>query len=51
MIDITDNIKTVMKYPSMKEVTNMNLKDTGEMFKIITRCIETVYEGKDNRRL
>ena len=46
MIDITDNIKTVMKYPSMKEVTNMNLKDTGEMFKIIPRCIETVYEGE-----
>ena len=46
VIDITDNIKTVMKYPSMKEVTNMNLKDTGEMFKIIPRCIETVYEGE-----
>ena len=37
VIDITDNIKTVMKYPSMKEVTNMNLKDSGEMFKIIPR--------------
>mgnify|MGYP001439990754 CR=1 FL=1 len=46
VIEITDSIKTVMKYPSMKEISSLNLKNTQEMFKIIPRCIKTVYDGE-----
>lgn len=46
VIDINDTIKVVMKYPTLKDVTNLDTNNTEELFKVIPKCIKSVYEGE-----
>jgi hypothetical protein len=46
IININDTIKIIMKYPTLKDVTNLDTKKTEELFKVIPKCIKSVYEGE-----
>ena len=46
VIDINDTIKMIMKYPTLKDITNLDTKKTEELFKVIPKCIKSVYEGE-----
>lgn len=46
VIDINDTIKIIMKYPTLKDVTNLDTNNTEELFKVIPKCIKSVYEGE-----
>ena len=46
IININDTIKIVMKYPTLKDLTNLDTKKTEELFKVIPKCIKSVYEGE-----
>ena len=46
LIDINDTIKMIMKYPTLKDITNLDTKKTEELFKVIPKCIKSVYEGE-----
>ena len=35
-----------MKYPTLKDVANVNTQNTAELFKVIPKCIKSVYEGE-----
>ena len=35
-----------MKYPTLKDVTNLDTNNTEELFKVIPKCIKSVYEGE-----
>ena len=44
IIEVTDNVKMVMKYPQLSDMQDM--KDTTEnMFKLINKCILEVHDG------
>ena len=36
----------IMKYPTLKDITNLDTKKTEELFKVIPKCIKSVYEGE-----
>ena len=46
IIDVNDTIKIVMKYPTLKEITSIDTQKTEELFKVIPKCIKSVYEGE-----
>ena len=46
VVEITDEIKLVLKYPTMNMVSKLNLNDPKELFKVIPKMIESVYEGE-----
>ena len=46
VIVVNDTIKIVMKYPTLKDVANVNTQNTAELFKVIPKCIKSVYEGE-----
>ena len=46
VIDINDTIKMIMKYPTLKDITNLDTKKTEELFKVIPKCIKSVSEGE-----
>ena len=46
-IQISDKLKVVMKYPTLKDVTTVDMKNLNELFKVIPNCIESVYEGEN----
>ena len=47
VVNVNDNIKVVMKYPTLKDVTTIDIKNLNELFKVIPNCIESVYEGEN----
>tara|TARA_B100000676_G_scaffold55120_1_gene54223 strand:+ start:100 stop:792 length:693 start_codon:yes stop_codon:yes gene_type:complete len=46
IIDVNDTIKIVMKYPTLKEITSIDTRKTEDLFKVIPKCIKSVYEGE-----
>ena len=47
VVNVNDNIKVVLKYPTLKDVTTVDMKNLNELFKVIPNCIESVYEGEN----
>ena len=46
IININETVKIIMKYPTLKDITNLDTKKTEELFKVIPKCIKSVYEGE-----
>ena len=47
-IDITDNIKMVMRYPTLNDMTDVNSSGTEapDVFPMIMRCVHEIREGE-----
>jgi len=47
-IDITDNIKMVMRYPTLDDMTDVSAEtnDVEDMFSMIRRCVHEIHDGE-----
>ena len=47
-VDITDNIKMIMRYPTLNDMTDMNpdTADSEDVFKMIKRCVHEIRDGE-----
>ena len=47
-IDITDNIKMIMRYPTLNDMTDMNpdAADSKDVFTMIKRCVHEIRDGE-----
>jgi hypothetical protein len=49
-IDITDTIKIIMKYPTLKDlgrIQQFNSSETGQLFELVETCIYQVIDGEE----
>ena len=44
-IDITNNIKMVMRYPTLNDMIDVNT-ELGDVFPMIMRCVHEIREGE-----
>ena len=44
-IDITDNIKMVMRYPTLNDMIDVNT-ELGDVFPMIMRCVHEIHDGE-----
>ena len=47
-IDITDNIKMVMRYPTLNDMTDMSAdaNNIEDVFSMIKRCVNEIHDGE-----
>ena len=47
-VDITDNIKMIMRYPTLNDMTDMSpdTADSEDVFKMIKRCVHEIRDGE-----
>ena len=47
-VDITDNIKMIMRYPTLNDMTDMNpdAADSKDVFTMIKRCVHEIRDGE-----
>jgi len=47
-IEITDNIKIIMKYPTLNDIVDMgeDVSDSEDVFKMVRKCVHEIYDGE-----
>ena len=47
LIDLTDNIKVEMLYPTFEQIQALGDGDTNDVFKLINSCVRRIYHGEE----
>ncbi len=46
-IELSDDLGIIMKYPTMKDSYGLDIKDTNDIFNVISSCIDSIYTKEE----